>query len=189
MAARAPGASSASSGHDASQALTSERRATGTTMPTVPATRPATSSTASRVAASRSATPVTSCGSTPVERTAVGQVGVEPDPLGVRRGVLVDLGGVAVVGREVELVDAPCPRARRRGPSADSAGHRPRRLRRVADDRPGRGPAAAADHPPLHRREVLRLVDEHVGERVVLDAGGSAAPRPGPAARTRGRPR
>ena len=40
-AARALGASAASSGQDASQALTSERRATGTTMPTVPVTEPA----------------------------------------------------------------------------------------------------------------------------------------------------
>ena len=38
MAARAPRASSASSGQDASQALTSDRRAAGTTTPTVPAT-------------------------------------------------------------------------------------------------------------------------------------------------------
>ena len=43
MAARAPGASSANSGHEASQALTSERRATGTTTPIVPPTRPAMS--------------------------------------------------------------------------------------------------------------------------------------------------
>ena len=60
--------------------------------------------------------------------------------------------------------------------AAASAGHRPRRLRRVADDRPGRGAAAAADHPPLHRREVLRLVDEHVGVAVVLDPVGRRRP-------------
>ena len=78
MAARAPGASAASSGQDASQAFTSDRRATGTTTPTVPDTRPATSSTASRVADSRSVTPVTCCGSTPVERTAVGRSASSP---------------------------------------------------------------------------------------------------------------
>ena len=54
--------------------------------------------------------------------------------------------------------------------------HRPRRLRGVADDRPRGGATAAADHPPLHRREVLRLVDEHMGERVVLDAVGRRRP-------------
>ena len=47
--------------------------------------------------------------------------------------------------------------------------HRPRRLRRVTDDGPGRGTPAAANHPPLHRGEVvLRLVDEHVRVEVVL---------------------
>ena len=60
-------------------------------------------------------------------------------------------------------------------------GHRPRRLGRVADDRPRRRTAAAADHPPLHRRQVLRLVDEHVGEGVVLDPVGRR--RPGAAGR------
>ena len=59
-------------------------------------------------------------------------------------------------------------RARARA-AADSVGHRPRRLRRVADDGPRRGAPASTDHPPLHRREVLRLVDEHVREAVVLD--------------------
>ena len=58
---------------------------------------------------------------------------------------------------------------------------RPRRLRRVADDRPRRGLAAAADHPPLHRGEVLRLVDQDVGERVVLEPVRRR--RPGPAGR------
>ena len=58
-------------------------------------------------------------------------------------------------------------------------GDRPGRLCRVADDGPGGSPPATADHPPLHRGEVLGLVDEHVGEAVVLDAVG----RRGPAAR------
>lgn len=77
-AARAPGASSASSGQDASQALTSARRAAGTTMPTVPATSRAIPTTASRVADSRSATPVISVGTTPVRRTASGRSASRP---------------------------------------------------------------------------------------------------------------
>ena len=57
--------------------------------------------------------------------------------------------------------------------------HRPRRLRRVSDDRPGRGAAAPADHAPLHRGEVLRLVDEHVRVGVVLDPVGRRLPAAG----------
>ena len=36
------------------------------------------------------------------------------------------------------------------------------RLAEVADDREAAGGAAPGEHPPLHRREVLGLVDEHV---------------------------
>ena len=61
----------------------------------------------------------------------------------------------------------------------DSDGHRPRRLRRVADDRPGGGAATPPDHPPLHRGEVLRLVDEHVRVAVVLDPVGRRRPAAG----------
>ncbi|MFI5429928.1 hypothetical protein [Aeromicrobium sp. UC242_57] len=51
---------------------------------------------------------------------------------------------------------------------------RPRRLGLVADDRPAGVAAATAEHPPLHGREVLGLVDQDVGEAVVLDALGRA---------------
>ncbi|MEZ5193115.1 MAG: hypothetical protein R2734_11750 [Nocardioides sp.] len=40
-------------------------------------------------------------------------------------------------------------------------------------------PPPPSDHPPLHRSEVLRLVDQHMGEAVVLDLVGRR--RPGPA--------
>ena len=108
----------------------------------------------------------------------VGQVGVQTDPLGVRGREVVDLRAVAVVGREVEVVTRLVAQRLLAGPGRLGR-HRPRRLGRVADDRPGGHAAAPADHPPLHRREVLRLVDEHVRERVVLDPVG----RRGPAAR------
>ncbi len=53
----------------------------------------------------------------------------------------------------------------------------PRRLRGVADDGPARGAAAAPDHPPLHRGQVLGLVDQDVGVAVVLDPVGGRRPR------------
>ena len=73
-----------------------------------------------------------------------------------------DLGRAAVVGAHPELAD-------RRG--AHHLGDRPLSLLRVgpgalgriANDGPACAGAAASEHPPLHRREVLPLVDEHVG--------------------------
>jgi len=106
-----------------------------------------------------------------------GQVDLEAHPLGVRGGVVVDLRGVAVIGRQVELVERLA--LERGGPGGGGLLRvRPRRLRRVADDRPRRVAAPAPDHPPLHRGEVLDLVDEHVGERVVLDPVGRGVPAP-----------
>ena len=67
----------------------------------------------------------------------------------------------------------------RLGPGRGRLGRdRPRRLGRVADDGPGGGAAAPADHPPLHRGEVLRLVDQDVRERVVLDPVRRRGPGP-----------
>ena len=60
--------------------------------------------------------------------------------------------------------------------SADSSGTGHDDCAGVTDDRPGGGAAAPADHPPLHRREVLGLVDQHVGVAVVLDPVGRRRP-------------
>ncbi len=60
--------------------------------------------------------------------------------------------------------------------AADSAGVGPGRLGGVAHDRPGRAASAAADHPPLHRAEVLCLVDQDVGVAVVVDRVGGRHP-------------
>ena len=78
------------------------------------------------------------------------------------RGVVEDLAGVAIVGRHVEGASL-------RGAEGLLAGGerlewvRPRALRRVTDDGPGRAATAAAEHPPLHGGEVLRLVHEDMG--------------------------
>ena len=48
----------------------------------------------------------------------------------------------------------------------------PGRLRPVADDRPGRAARPSAEHPPLHRRDVLRLVDDDVGVGAVVGLEG-----------------
>ena len=50
---------------------------------------------------------------------------------------------------------------------------RPRPLRHVAEDRQRAATRAAGDHPQLHRREILRLVDDHmvVGPRRRTDEG------------------
>ena len=157
--------------------MTSDRRAAGTTMPTVPATEPAISATTARVAASTSGTSVMASRLDPGRADRGREVDVQPDPLGVRRGVLVDLRGVPVVGGQVELVEVLA--VQRLGAGRGRLGrHRPRRLGRVADDGPGGGAATPADHPPLHRGEVLRLVDQDVRERVVLDPVRGRGPGP-----------
>ena len=146
-------------------------------MPTVPSTASASSTTASRVPSRRSTTVRSSAVDVGLA-DGVGQVGVEPDPIGVGGREVVDLLAVAVVRRQVELVPRPCRRAPLAG-RRRLGRHRPGRLRRVADDGPGRGAATAADHPPLHRGEVLGLVDEHVGVAVVLDPHRRARVLPG----------
>src|SRR3954452_20561952 len=78
----------------------------------------------------------------------VREVDVEPDPLGVPRGEVVDLLAVAVVRREVELVARLVPERPLPG-GGRLLRHRPGRLCGIADDGPGGGAAPAAHHPPL----------------------------------------
>ena len=180
MAARAPGASAASSGQDASQALTSERRATGTTTPTVPADlarRPRRRPRGSRPRGRRRRVDLAGRDAGRAHRGRAGRRRgrrARRTPRRTRRSPR-SCGSWSTGGTR----GAPCPPAPSARGRGGLRGHRPRRLRRVADDRPRGGAAAAADHPPLHRREVLRLVDEHVGERVVLDAVGRRRPAHG----------
>ena len=82
------------------------------------------------------------------------------------RGEIEHLRGAPVVGAHPEPAD---------GGRADQLGQRPRRLarvrpralRRITDDRPTGARPAAAEHPPLHRGDVLGLVDQHVREGVL----------------------
>ena len=94
------------------------------------------------------------------------------------RGQGGDLGAGAVVRRELHLAQAAAPEHGGQG-VADLLDVGPGRLHPVPDDRPGGAPGTAAEHPPLHRGDVLRLVDDHVGVRPVVplesDAAGGAA--------------
>ena len=76
--------------------------------------------------------------------------------------VVEDLAGVAVVGVHVERA-ALLPAERLVARPTGLGEVAPRRLRGIPDDGPRRRPTAPRQHPPLHRREVLGLVDEHVG--------------------------
>ena len=112
---------------------------------------------------------LTTSGCAPVLRTGPGRLdpgrGRGQQPV----GDLHDLGRRAVVHRERHAAAA----ARGTGSSATTSSQFAERagtarLPEVADERHRPGRAPAGQHPPLHRGEVLRLVDEHVAERARL---------------------
>ena len=83
-------------------------------------------------------------------------------------GDVHDLRGCAVVDREQDAVRRHPHR--QVGDDVVPAGERagPARLTEVAHQRHRTRWAATGEHAPLHRGEVLRLVDEHVAERAQL---------------------
>jgi hypothetical protein len=91
----------------------------------------------------------------------LGDVGVRHERKDDIARVVEDLAGVAVVGVHVERAPfLPGEGVLARPGGLLEVG--PRRLRGVPDHGPRRRAPPAGDHPPLHRREVLGLVDEHV---------------------------
>ena len=153
----ATGASRSGPGGRPSAVAVSSTRADGA----ITATRPAPISSASRrTSPARSARPRRrrATGSRRQSRTDSGRVGARRQERGCQRHD--GLGG-AVVDGQPRGAPAPggdrvkdlCPRvgAGRRGG-----------LRQVADDGHGPGRAAAQHHAPVHRGQLLRLVDDHV---------------------------
>ena len=90
---------------------------------------------------------------------------------GCQRG---DLGAGAVVGGQLDGAQPVLAEDGRQG-VAHLLHVGPGRLHPVADDGPRRPTRPAGEHPPLHRRDVLRLVDDDVREGAVVALLGQVA--------------